>query len=87
MQVQFLGACTKQTPYMLVTELMTGGSLQDAFRLMNFQMPLRRGLEIALDAARGMVRCGPHAVPRMRLLHLIRSVVCECGLLSESDHV
>mmetsp|Transcript_9932 Transcript_9932/g.17884 ORF Transcript_9932/g.17884 Transcript_9932/m.17884 type:complete len:474 (-) Transcript_9932:2297-3718(-) len=52
--VQFLGACTKQTPYMLVTELMTGGSLQDAFRLMNFQMPLRRGLEIALDAARGM---------------------------------
>mmetsp|Transcript_5414 Transcript_5414/g.13711 ORF Transcript_5414/g.13711 Transcript_5414/m.13711 type:complete len:318 (-) Transcript_5414:513-1466(-) len=52
--VQFLGACTKQTPYMLVTELMSGGSLQDAFQLMNFQLPLRRGLEIALDAARGM---------------------------------
>mmetsp|Transcript_19352 Transcript_19352/g.48749 ORF Transcript_19352/g.48749 Transcript_19352/m.48749 type:complete len:494 (+) Transcript_19352:173-1654(+) len=52
--MQFLGACTKQTPYMLVTELMSGGSLQDAFQLMNFQLPLRRGLEIALDAARGM---------------------------------
>jgi len=30
--VQFLGACTKKEPYILVTELMSGGSLADAFR-------------------------------------------------------
>lgn len=29
---QFLGACTKREPYILVTELMSGGSLADAFR-------------------------------------------------------
>lgn len=29
---QFLGACTKKEPYILVTELMSGGSLADAFR-------------------------------------------------------
>jgi serine/threonine protein kinase len=32
--VQFLGACTKQEPYILVTELMPGGSMADTFRMM-----------------------------------------------------
>lgn len=32
--VQFLGACTKKEPYILVTELMTGGSMADTFRMM-----------------------------------------------------
>jgi len=55
--VQFLGACTKKNPYMLVTELMYGGSLADCFKLLEYQthpISLRRSLELALDAARGM---------------------------------
>ena len=51
--VQFLGACTKREPYILVTELMSGGSLADAFRRPEV-FPIRRGVEIALDAARGL---------------------------------
>lgn len=51
--VQYLGACTKREPYILVTELMTGGSLADAFRRPE-AFPLRRAVEIALDAARGL---------------------------------
>jgi len=51
--VQFLGACTKREPYILVTELMAGGSLADAFRRPE-AFPLRRSIEIALDAARGL---------------------------------
>ena len=30
---QFLGACTKQEPYVLITELMSGGSMADCFRM------------------------------------------------------
>ena len=51
--VQFLGACTKQEPYVLVTELMTGGSLSDAMR-MERKFTLRRAMEIAVDTARGL---------------------------------
>ncbi|KFM24164.1 Dual specificity protein kinase splA [Auxenochlorella protothecoides] len=51
--VQFLGACTAKEPYILVTELMSGGSLADAFRMPQ-AFPMRRALEIALDAARGL---------------------------------
>lgn len=51
--VQFLGACTKQEPYILVTELMSGGSLADAFRRPE-AFPTRRAVEIALDAAHGL---------------------------------
>lgn len=51
--VQFLGACTRKEPYILVTELMSGGSLADAFRMPQ-AFPMRRALEIALDAARGL---------------------------------
>lgn len=51
--MQFLGACTKKEPYILVTELMSGGSLADAFRRPQV-FPIRRAVEIALDAARGL---------------------------------
>lgn len=51
--VQFLGACTKQQPYILITELMCGGSMADCFRMMKV-MSLRRSVELALDAARGL---------------------------------
>lgn len=51
--VQFLGACTRSEPYVLVTELMAGGSLADAF-LLPQAFTQRRALEIALDAARGL---------------------------------
>lgn len=50
---QFLGACTKKEPYILVTELMSGGSLADAFRRPQV-FPMRRAVEIALDSARGL---------------------------------
>lgn len=51
--VQFLGACTRQEPYVLVTELMTGGSLSDAMRLQK-SFTLRRAMEICIDTARGL---------------------------------
>ena len=51
--VQFLGACTRKEPYILVTELMSGGSLADAFRRPEV-FPMRRAVEIALDSARGL---------------------------------
>ena len=51
--VQFLGACTKQEPYILVTELMSGGSLADATRP-GMGFPARRALEVAADTARGL---------------------------------
>ena len=51
--VQFLGACTKKEPYILVTELMSGGSLADAMRP-GMGFPARRALEVAADAARGL---------------------------------
>ena len=51
--VQFLGACTKQKPYIVLTELMAC-SLGDAF-LKTFYAPTpRRQVEVALDFARGM---------------------------------
>jgi hypothetical protein len=50
---QFLGACTKQKPYIVITELMAC-SLADAF-LKTFYAPTqRRQVEVALDFARGM---------------------------------
>lgn len=51
--VQFLGACTKREPYILVTELMPGGSLADAM-VPGTGLPARRALEVAIDAARGL---------------------------------
>ena len=51
--VHFLGACTRQQPFLIVTEIMEGGSLEAALRN-NAKFSLRRALEIALDCARGM---------------------------------
>ncbi len=36
--LQFLGACTKQEPYILITELMAGGSMADTFRLIQVSL-------------------------------------------------
>eukprot|EP00200_Dunaliella_tertiolecta_P005622 CAMPEP_0202350340 /NCGR_PEP_ID=MMETSP1126-20121109/7453_1 /ASSEMBLY_ACC=CAM_ASM_000457 /TAXON_ID=3047 /ORGANISM="Dunaliella tertiolecta, Strain CCMP1320" /LENGTH=516 /DNA_ID=CAMNT_0048942295 /DNA_START=80 /DNA_END=1630 /DNA_ORIENTATION=+ len=50
---QFLGACTKQRPYVVLTELMAC-SLADAFHWTMITMNRRRQVEVALDFARGM---------------------------------
>lgn len=53
--VQFLGACTKKEPYILVTELMPGGSVADAMTPgPHTGFTPRRALEVALDTARGL---------------------------------
>lgn len=62
--VQFLGACTRSEPVVIVSEIMDGGSLEDALRLRR-RLPLRRALEIALDCARGLNYlhlANPHAM-------------------------
>ena len=51
--VQFIGACTKETPYLIVTELALGGSLADVFNL-RVQPGIKRCLAMALHTARGM---------------------------------
>ena len=57
--VQFLGACTHQQPYMIVTEYLPGGSMSDLFKQINAGKggvpTLRRGVELALGCARGML--------------------------------
>lgn len=50
--VQFLGACTKQQPYLIVTELMSC-SLASAFTMV-FALTVRRQVEVALEFARAM---------------------------------
>ncbi|MEW5309905.1 MAG: hypothetical protein WDW38_001748 [Sanguina aurantia] len=50
---QFLGACTKQKPYIVITELMAC-SLADSFQHTFFAPTVRRQVEVALDFARGM---------------------------------
>ncbi|KAG2500845.1 hypothetical protein HYH03_001606 [Edaphochlamys debaryana] len=51
--VQFLGAVTKQTPFMIVTEYMVGGSLADLFKGQRFP-GMWRAVQLALDMARGL---------------------------------
>jgi serine/threonine protein kinase len=51
--VHFLGACTLEQPFLIVTEIMEGGSLETALRG-GARFSLRRALEIALDCARGL---------------------------------
>ena len=51
--VQFLGAVTRVPPYLVVTEIMEGGSLEAALRR-GTKFSLRRALELALDCARGL---------------------------------
>lgn len=62
--VQFLGAVTKQLPYMIVTEYMPGGSLSDVFKGTEFPS-LWRAITLALDCAKGLAYLhnrSPHAV-------------------------
>ena len=64
LQVQFLGAVTKQQPFMIVTEYMTGGSLLDMFKRLNAAAQSKqpgpraftiwRSVQLALDCARGL---------------------------------
>ena len=51
--VHFLGAVTQQEPYLIVTEIMEGDSLEAALRR-GTKFGLRRALEIVLDCARGL---------------------------------
>ncbi|WIA42498.1 hypothetical protein OEZ86_008486 [Tetradesmus obliquus] len=57
--VQFFGAVTKQTPYMIVTEFMSCGSMADMFRSKEFPS-LRRSVQLALDCARGIAYLHNH---------------------------
>lgn len=77
---QFLGACTKKEPYILVTELMSGGSLADAFRRPQV-FPMRRAVEIALDSARGLAYLHHRQAGRWRLPHGSPVASLELGLL------
>jgi serine/threonine protein kinase len=52
-QVQFLGAVTKTQPYMIITEYMSGGSLNDLFKAQRFPS-IWRAVQLALDCARGL---------------------------------
>ena len=56
--LQFLGACTRELPYMIVTEFLPGGSLSDFFRVLDRDPQrapsLRRSVTIALDCAKGL---------------------------------
>jgi serine/threonine protein kinase len=51
--VQFFGAVTKSSPYMIVTEFMGAGTLADLFRSKN-RLSLRRCVQLALECARGI---------------------------------
>jgi hypothetical protein len=93
--LQFLGACTKQKPYIVLTELMAC-SLADAF-LKTFYAPTqRRQVEVALDFARGMAylhsrrqpivhRCGSRECSQLYSWGYVRSTCTqycrpsECG--------
>jgi len=66
--VQFLGGCTKTKPYFIVTELSSGGSLQDYFQL-RFRLPLSREIELAIDCARGMAYLHSSAIRKPSTLH------------------
>ncbi|KAF8063844.1 TRN1 [Scenedesmus sp. PABB004] len=57
--VQFFGAVTKQTPYMIITEFMGCGSMADMFRSREFPS-LRRAVQLALDCARGIAYLHNH---------------------------
>ncbi|CAD7698960.1 unnamed protein product [Ostreobium quekettii] len=51
--VQFLGAVTRSEPFMIVTEYMAGGSLNDVFKS-GIYLTNQRAVELALDCSRGM---------------------------------
>ncbi len=52
--VQFLGACTRKQPFMIITEYMPGGSLADLLRRPSSFPSMRRAIVMAIDCARAM---------------------------------
>jgi len=77
---QFLGACTKQKPYIVLTELMAC-SLADAFNKTFYAPTQRRQVEIALDFARGMAYLHSRRQP---IVHRVSWVArLQRGLLPE----
>eukprot|EP00210_Caulerpa_lentillifera_P009225 g8794.t1 len=51
--VQFIGAVTREPPFMIITEFMNGGSLADVFNS-GITLTIPRACEMALDCAKGM---------------------------------
>eukprot|EP00210_Caulerpa_lentillifera_P005600 g5357.t1 len=51
--VQFIGAVTREPPFMIITEFMNGGSLADVFKS-GITLSISRACEMALDCAKGM---------------------------------
>jgi serine/threonine protein kinase len=66
--VQFLGGCTKTKPYFIVTELSSGGSLQEYFASKT-RLPLTRELELAIDCAKGMAYLHSEGIKKPMTLH------------------
>ena len=52
--VQFLGACTRKQPFMIITEYMPGGSLADLLKRPSSFPSMRRAIVMAMDCARAM---------------------------------
>lgn len=63
-----MGAVTKQTPFMIVTEYMVGGSLADLFKGQRFPS-MWRAVQLALDMARGLAYLH-NRTPHVRCLKL-----------------
>ena len=57
--VQFFGAVTKTSPYMIVTEFMGCGSLADLFKA-RVALSTRRCVQLALECARGIAYLHNH---------------------------
>ncbi|KAI8473279.1 MAG: protein kinase [Monoraphidium minutum] len=57
--VQFFGAVTKTSPYMILTEFMGCGSLADLFKA-RVELSTRRAVQLALDCARGIAYLHNH---------------------------
>jgi serine/threonine protein kinase len=64
--VQFVGAVTRSSPYMIITEFMACGSLADIFKRQEYP-GLRRAAQLALDCARGIAYLHNHAP--MSIIH------------------
>lgn len=77
--VQFVGAVTRSSPYMIITEFMACGSLADIFKRQEYP-GLRRAAQLALDCARGIAYLHNHAP--MSIIH--RWVLC-CVIVSPSQ--
>ena len=69
--VQFLGACTRKQPFMIVTEFMPGGSLADLLKRPSSFPSMRRAIVMAMDCARAMA-----------YLHLL-----ECARRTDAEHL